>query len=101
MEVAKMKRRVLIGWRLTSLPSRNWTSVASSGNGKTLVAVAADNSPIYISTSAGSTWRTTGPSAQWNAVACSADGTKMAAAAPAGAIVISSDSGATWTATQS
>ena len=90
-----------IGWRLTSLPSRNWTSVASSGNGKTLVAVAADNSPIYISTAAGSTWRTTGPSAQWNAVACSADGTKMAAAAPAGAIVISSDSGATWTATPS
>lgn len=89
-----------VGWTLTSLPSLNWATVASSADGTELVA--GDSSghyQIYVSTSSGVTWRTYGPIASWRGIGSSADGTKLAAASYFGHIYVSTNSGASWTAT--
>src|SRR4030095_889897 len=77
------------GWSKTSAPTTNsWSAVASSADGRKLVAVAHHDSrgpgnlcPIYTSSDYGATWITTSaPLNGWSCVAYSADGTKVAAA---------------------
>ena len=62
-------------------------------NGSRMV-IAADQ--IYWTTNLGASWASNGMVLPWQAVATSADGTKMAAAAFTNSIYTSSDSGATW-----
>jgi hypothetical protein len=98
-------------WVLTGAPVTNWVSVASSADGKTVVAAASGfaygNGPlgyIYISTNSGTNWSTANaPSNYWTAVAVSADGIRMVAVAgsewnpqPVRSIYTSSNSGDTW-----
>jgi hypothetical protein len=103
-------------WQPTIAPYDDYKSVASSADGRTLVA-ASLYYDIYVSTNSGSTWveQTYFPvNMSWNgifnSVTISADGTKMAAAAGAlyiqggttdvlyggGQIQFSTNSGASW-----
>jgi DNA-binding beta-propeller fold protein YncE len=96
-----------------TVPSENWDSVASSADGRVLVAVANRNNgvqpfsnggPIFISTNSGVTWvEATGAPTNglWETVACSADGSKMIAAGGGGDSILgpiytSTDMGMTW-----
>lgn len=88
-------------WDETSAPIANWSSVASSEDGRKLVAVDASGGGIYISPDAGATWQiTSAPSNSWSSVACSANGKRLVAAAGGwsswGPIYLSDNSGATW-----
>jgi hypothetical protein len=97
-------------WMPTSAPDTNWISIASSSDGSKLVAAVHDGG-IYTSVDSGATWMAGDtPATGWSSVASSADGTKLTAVVggsvfgfsfggPPGPIYISSDSGATWTAT--
>lgn len=69
-----------------------WTSVASSANGSNLVA--ASTTGIFISSDSGMTWVSNNLAAQ--AVASSADGTKLTAVQNYGGIYVSTNSGVTW-----
>jgi hypothetical protein len=85
-------------WMQTSAPDTNWSSIALSANGRTLIATF-DPGPIYLSTNAGLSWMATdAPVTNWSSVACSVDGTKWAAVA-GGGIYLSSNSVANWMAT--
>jgi DNA-binding beta-propeller fold protein YncE len=95
-----------------TVPNQNWNSVASSADGRVLVAVAnmangaSPAGPIIISINSGVTWAiaTGAPTnGRWETVACSADGSKMIAAGGGGVpadflfpIYTSSDTGVTW-----
>jgi len=94
-----------------------WSALAGSADGSRLVGALAavyfsyyysgfNPAPIYISTNAGASWTPTScPVDMWQAVAASADGTKLVAVARGfdggyggtGLIYDSTDSGATWT----
>src|SRR6266853_4559983 len=90
------------GWTRTSAPMTSWSAVASSADGRKLVAVVFRDSqgrpgPIYTSENAGATWTmTSAPLNGWWCVASSGDGTKLAAGIFGGPIHTSVDSGATW-----
>lgn len=79
-----------------------WRDVATSSDGKKLIAVAGD---IYTSADSGVTWlkRTNAETLGWLAVTSSSDGVKLAAIEDSGDgygygyIYTSTDSGATWT----
>ena len=115
-------------WTRTSAPTNNWTSIASSADGKTMVAATApitikvlqpeaepeeylfNEGSIYRSLDHGTTWsRTTAPTNHWTALGCSADGRQLLALGSGGGdpnssggpgwIYRSSDSGQTWTQT--
>lgn len=109
-------------WNQASLPTTMyWASVSCSADGM-LLAVVSTNGLICVSTNDGTTWVTNNaPNLQpkglvqktgsivnpktssssintnWQAVACSADKTRLVAAVYGGPICISTDSGATWT----
>lgn len=134
-------------WTVTTAPSANWVSLASSADGNNLAALIQGGAAVYASTNAGANWTPSSPSnggvvgsgiacsadgnilyfsgttqiycstnsgsswnptlspfANWTAVACSADGSKVAGASafrrgsPPG-IIISPDGGTTWGAT--
>lgn len=90
-------------WSSNSVPGEDWCIVASSADGKVLVAVS-NPGPIYISTNSGAAWSqaTNAPVGDWQTVACSADGSKIIAAQGGGAgslygsIYTSPDTGVTW-----
>ncbi|HXJ58997.1 MAG TPA: hypothetical protein VNU68_20250 [Verrucomicrobiae bacterium] len=93
-------------WSKTSAPAASWTSVASSGDGSQLVALASYSFAcpcpgIYTSTNFGVTWVSNNAPfsiAAFNStIVSSADGTKLAASG-SGQINLSTNSGATWTA---
>ena len=87
------------GWVQSSAPGAAWDSVASSADGRYLVA-AVYGGAIYNSTNFGATWTpTSAPGAAWNAVASSADGSHLAAVTWGGGIYSSTNFGATWTLT--
>jgi photosystem II stability/assembly factor-like uncharacterized protein len=83
---------------------RYWSAVASSADGRMLVAVVYGGY-IYTSTDSGVTWTQRDSSRYWQAVASSADGSKLVATddgnGSGGYIYTSTDSGATWTARDS
>jgi photosystem II stability/assembly factor-like uncharacterized protein len=108
-------------WTLTSAPTNlYWNSVSCSADGSLMAAVAT-NYPVCVSTDAGNTWSTnstfssnsgdivlslkslagvgigTSTVSNWQAIACSADKTKLLAAVYGGSIYLSTDSGTTWT----
>jgi hypothetical protein len=79
----------------TSGPSKSWTSVASSTDGKRLIAAAVQDK-LYTSTDAGVSWTARESDRPWRSVASSADGMKLVAAAEQNQIYTSADAGATW-----
>jgi len=83
-----------------------WTSVTSSADGTKLVAVG--DGHIHTSADSGATWTTSGPWGYWTSVASSADGNKLVAVSNGalasedhGNILVSTDSGISWTPTSS
>jgi photosystem II stability/assembly factor-like uncharacterized protein len=77
--------------------NRVWVSVASSADGRKLVAVDHGNY-IHTSTDSGITWTQRGSGGNgWQSVASSADGSKLVAVVLGGYIYTSTDSGVTWT----
>lgn len=94
-------------WQISGAPTnRIWVSIASSADGTKLVAGA--DEAIFTSMDSGTTWTSNSiPDGLISCVAVSADGTKMAAVtengvipvggSPDGIILISTNSGVTWT----
>lgn len=85
-------------WATNSVPDQDWKSVATSADGSEFFAVNIDNNLLYISTNCGTTWFSNNVPGltRSEAMACSADGTKVAVAG-GGVICVSTDSLATWT----
>jgi len=82
---------------LSSAPSENWQSIASSAGGTHLAAVIGGGG-IYSSTNSGFAWTwSSAPSTNWASIASSADGTRLAAVASDGGIYTSTNSSFTWT----
>lgn len=88
-------------WAQTTAPTNlSWTGIASSTDGKKIVAVSYEGY-IYTSNDAGKTWVSNNvPKLIWYGVTSSADGNQLAAAAEGsaitGGIYISTNSGSTW-----
>ena len=81
-------------WTLTSAPSGNWSSIASSADG-TRLAATIKSGGIYISTNSGATWTLSGaPSKGWYSVAASASGSNLVATADG--IYTSTNMGVVW-----
>jgi hypothetical protein len=82
-------------WNLATIPNFDWSFIASSADGKTLVATpggAFGLGPICVSTNEGLTWNTnTSPYMLWGAVAASADGGELLAAGNTGTDFISDE----------
>jgi hypothetical protein len=91
-------------WIPSSAPITNWFCVASSATGRKLFAGArgtdgGNGGPMYSSDDAGASWNQTGaPIASWASIACSGDGATLIAGSedPNGALLISTNSGASW-----
>ncbi|MGO9199216.1 MAG: leucine-rich repeat protein [Limisphaerales bacterium] len=81
-------------WTAADAPVGLWGAVASSADGRVLLATEGTQGAVYISNDSGATWGLTDLTNGWGQVACSADGTKLFAAG--GPIYASVDSGATW-----
>jgi hypothetical protein len=95
-----------VSWQLSSAPSSaHWTALASSAEGRKLVAVSSYPSGLYRSVDFGATWQPLpgAPQQNWSSVASSADGTTLVAGSGDfnGNIYISTDSGATWSSANS
>jgi hypothetical protein len=83
-------------WTHSSAPNQNWEAIASSANGRNLVA-AVYGGGIYFSTNYGGTWfASSSPTLNWYSVASSADGSRMVAVPFNTIPYTSTDSGATW-----
>ncbi len=71
-------------WTATAAPNTNWSCIACSADGSTIVA-GTDYGLVYFSGDAGATWKAAGmPDGHWSSVASSADGCKLMAAASGG-----------------
>ncbi len=97
-----------VSWAQTSAPKSDWSALAISANGSTVIAGAHslhEEPSLYFSIDSGTNWtQASVPLADWTAVACSADGVKMIAASTSyndqtGRVFQSSDRGASWRAT--
>ncbi len=79
-----------LNWAPTTAPVTNWVSIASSADGRTLLAAGGGSTALghlFLSTDSGATWNLTNSLfTHWSAVAVSADGTKLVAAENAGHI---------------
>jgi hypothetical protein len=89
-------------WQLTGLGTNDWLCIASSANGKTLIA-GQWVGLLGVSTDGGVTWTTNVmTNGYWNSVASSADGTKLLAASAnvdsthVCGVFLSTNSGASW-----
>jgi hypothetical protein len=80
-------------WTLTQAPSKSWTSVASSADGKTLAA-AIGNEGLYLSTNSGATWQTNVLTIPTH-VMISADGTVLVALLGED-VFVSTNGGGNW-----
>jgi hypothetical protein len=96
---------LITNWTQANTPPIPWWCIASSADGKTLVAGALAGgtygSGIYVSTNSSITWnQTSAPTnVSWNCIASSADGTKLVAGVEIGGIYTSTNSGVAWTQT--
>jgi len=89
-------------WTPSSAPVFNWNSIASSADGKQLVAAPHGPSAfrVYISTDSGVTWSYTSTGLKyWKSVASSADGQRLVAGSNGQGIETSRDGGVTWSST--
>jgi photosystem II stability/assembly factor-like uncharacterized protein len=103
-------------WSPSPAPVEDWISVAISADGRQLAAVAT-NGPICVSRNGGLSWTTNNPgnpnisplvrggaipnantplNTNWQAVACSADKSKLVAVVYGGPIYISTNAGTSW-----
>jgi len=80
-------------WFLSTAPAGQWYGIASSADGTKLVAA---GSSIYLSTNSGSTWVAPAHAPFINAVASSADGSKLLGFNANGFVYVSTNSGGTW-----
>lgn len=80
--------------------ARAYSAVASSLDGKTLVAASSGGS-LYVSQDFGSTWTTRDSNRSWAELTCSGDGSLMAATVFNGSIYVSTNYGTNWTSTGS
>lgn len=80
--------------------SRAYSGVASSLDGRTLVA-ASSGGALYVSQDFGTNWTTRDTTRAWSELACSADGSVMVATVYTNSIYVSSNYGTNWTATAS
>lgn len=90
-------------WTVTSAPSANWVSLASSADGNTLAALVQGGEAVYLSTNAGASWTLSSPAnggALGSGVACSADG-RVIYFAGTTQVYSSTNSGVTWNPTSS
>ena len=87
-------------WNVANAQLANWSSVACSYDGKTLLAASGDGwvpGPLYVSTDSGITWTPSDLTAyQWNSVAMSGDGQIMYGKLDSGGTLISTNRGVTW-----
>ncbi len=81
----------------SSTATHSWDTLASSSDGKKLVA-GATGGQLYTSTDAGATWTARDASRAWSGVASSRDGTHLVAVGYNEQVHTSTDSGATWVA---
>jgi len=85
-------------WTTNAAPNQVWGSLASSADGRVVVASVAsyiDTNLIYVSTNGASTWNpVTVPSL--GSIACSADGRKWVASAGSNGVYTSANSGMSW-----
>jgi len=83
-------------WTVTSAPSTNWSTIASSADGTRLATVVSGGG-IYTSTNGGGTWTpTSAPVQNWSSIASSDDGMRLAAAVNGGSVYTSTNGGSTW-----
>lgn len=86
-------------WTQSSAPVTNWSSVACSADGKTVLAAGGNDwnpGPLYISRDAGATWTQVSTwICPWDSVAMSSDGIRMIAKT-GGANFVSTNSGVDW-----
>jgi hypothetical protein len=86
-------------WTQTQAPQIGWISVASSADGTHLAAAfpltLGAGSGVGLSTNSGSTWSLRDLTGSWEAISCSADGTKIALGGSTN-LLISDDSGVSW-----
>ena len=89
-------------WKPLASAGRNaWGAIASSSDGKTLIASGylgiSFDTVLCTSTDSGATWKKqTRKNSGWTAVACSSNGTRLAAVTDNGYIFTSKQSGTTW-----
>lgn len=88
-------------WTQSTAPTANWGSICCSSDGLKLAAVASSGN-VNTSINGGSTWidRASGGTRAWRHIACSSDGGNLVATVEStttGNVVISRDSGVTWT----
>jgi len=83
-------------WTLTSAPQTGWKYIASSATGAKLAAT--DGFRVFTSTNSGVAWTlVAGPDDSYReAIASSADGTKLITGDDGGLVYISTNSGITW-----
>jgi len=91
-------------WTPTTSLSNNWSCIACSADGVTLVAAGgyfSHDGYIWTSTDFGRAWTTyASPQVVWGSVACSADASRLIAQADVGAgIYCSTNRGSTWSLT--
>jgi hypothetical protein len=90
-------------WTVTTAPSANWVSLASSADGNQLAALTQGGEAVYISTNAGANWTLSSPQnggVVRASIFCSADGTILYFAGTT-QIYCSTNSGASWNPTLS
>ena len=106
-------------WTTRSVPAKNWVSISMSADGSQL-AVVSTNGLLCVSTDGGDSWTTNNPNSSnltqsqarkntpkigngapntnWQAVACSADKSRLVAVVNGGPVYLSTDAGTNWTA---
>jgi hypothetical protein len=90
-------------WTVTTAPSANWVSVASSADGNKLSALIQGGEAVYISTNAGANWTLSSPAnggVVGSSITCSADGNILYFTGTT-QVYCSTNSGATWNPTLS
>jgi hypothetical protein len=96
--VGNLSDNIGFGWAPRE-NTRNWKGIASSADGRKLVAVVGVGH-IFTSTNYGTTWTERAANLgnlNWSCVASSGDGDKLVAGTFGGAIFTSTDSGTNWT----